>query len=270
MKKFKNKITGDVVRERSNLDSRFYTNEIHSIPAIFVENSNDWEELEEMPEYVELLPDWHNEHTGEIFCTKDPIPKYQYWRNTWTWEYLLSNHKHSKYFKPTTKEAYETQQKEIQDKELLEKLIKESGLKLGDEVTWGECNQYCKIERFDLVANVDLTLGRFPMGSSQLAIYVGDYYKWKSISVSNFKKKENIKTLTLGDKNIKVTISKGKIEAEGKEVNYTQLNNLIKNMNNSGNINSWVVSFPAVKIGCSVFTLAELEQVVETYNELNK
>lgn len=41
MKRYKHKITGDVVEERKNRDKRFYTNEIHSIPALFVENSND-------------------------------------------------------------------------------------------------------------------------------------------------------------------------------------------------------------------------------------
>jgi len=48
-RKFKHKITGDVVKERHNKDCRFYTNEIHSIPALFVENSNDWQEIPEIP-----------------------------------------------------------------------------------------------------------------------------------------------------------------------------------------------------------------------------
>jgi hypothetical protein len=51
-KTFKHKITGDIVSEKFNLDSRFYTNNVHSISALFVENSNDWEEIKEFPKII--------------------------------------------------------------------------------------------------------------------------------------------------------------------------------------------------------------------------
>jgi hypothetical protein len=48
-RKFKNKITGDIVTEMKNKDSKFYSNEVHTIPALFVEKSNDWQEIIEHP-----------------------------------------------------------------------------------------------------------------------------------------------------------------------------------------------------------------------------
>jgi len=45
MRKFKHKITGDIVIETICKGNRYYSNGPHDIPAVFVENSNDWQEI---------------------------------------------------------------------------------------------------------------------------------------------------------------------------------------------------------------------------------
>lgn len=45
MRKFKHKITGDIVIETVCKGNRYYSNGPHDIPAVFVENSNDWQEI---------------------------------------------------------------------------------------------------------------------------------------------------------------------------------------------------------------------------------
>lgn len=52
MKKYKHRITGDIVQERHDLGCKFYTNEYHSIPSLFVEKSYDWEEIIEVTPYI--------------------------------------------------------------------------------------------------------------------------------------------------------------------------------------------------------------------------
>jgi len=69
MKKYKHKITGDVVTERKNIDCRFYTNEVHSIPALFVENSNDWEEVKEVEKLCVPIGTKFTHGNGETIFT---------------------------------------------------------------------------------------------------------------------------------------------------------------------------------------------------------
>lgn len=278
MKKFKNKITGDVVRERSNLDSRFYTNEIHSIPAIFVENSNDWEELEEMPEYVECI----NEVYSEITHRKGDIRKTLYDSNSkYPYRFYTSFSENStdgyqtlddflKHFKPSTKAAYEAQQQELADKALLEKLIKESGFKIGDIVYCNYKNIHATDkQQFSGSTVSNRTIKDFKLINGNLVFRLeGDttLYFWCKDVV----KLPQSKTLTLGSSNIEIKISKGKIEAAGRNVDINRLTELISIMKGKGTISAWSIQYPITKIGCSTFTLAELEQIVETYNELNK
>lgn len=232
---------------------------------------------EEVPEYVELLSGWsvENEFIGEIFqlATLNNLHKFklapkkeEFVQNIQKW--IQRGH-----FKPSTKAAYDQQQQELADKELLERLIKESGFKIGDKVTWGTKYDIVEIEDFNLIKNVRLDTTKFSPGNSQLAIYLGDKYKWYSASTDTLEVIGTSKTLTLGSSNIEIKISKGKIEAAGKEVRYGCITNLVSNMklqDLSFSHTDWKVSFPSVKIGCSTFTLSELEQIVETYNELNK
>ena len=81
--------------------------EIESLPEVKVKN----ETKEVIPEYVELLSGFDTPRTGEIFDTKQPIPAYPLWTKSWTWEYLLTAENHKHYFKPSTKEAFEAQNK---------------------------------------------------------------------------------------------------------------------------------------------------------------
>jgi len=59
---------------------------------------------------------------------------------------------------------------------------------------------------------------------------------------------------------------------EGKQVVVRGLQSITDRMKGScaGTLSGWNITFPSAKIGCSTFTLAELEQIVSTYNELNK
>jgi hypothetical protein len=63
---------------------------------------------EEEVEYWELLEGFDGHHTGEIFHTKNPLPNYEFW-NWKSWSEILS--KQPKYFKPSTRQAYEAQQR---------------------------------------------------------------------------------------------------------------------------------------------------------------
>jgi hypothetical protein len=77
-RKFKHKITGDIVKERQNKDCRFYTNEIHSIPALFVENSNDWQEIQEIPVGTKVVDAdtrfiYEKLQNGKWFLDRSPI-----------------------------------------------------------------------------------------------------------------------------------------------------------------------------------------------------
>lgn len=64
-----------------------------------------------LPRYVKLLKGFDNEHTGEIFDTNLPIPKYKYWSPKWTWKYLvIDSIIDKKHFIPATKEEYDAQE----------------------------------------------------------------------------------------------------------------------------------------------------------------
>jgi hypothetical protein len=63
---------------------------------------------QEEVEYWELLEGFDSHHTGEIFHTKNPLPNYEFW-NWKSWSEILS--KQPKYFKPSTRQAYEAQQR---------------------------------------------------------------------------------------------------------------------------------------------------------------
>jgi len=67
--------------------------------------------LHKIPEYVELLENFDNSHTGEIFKTSDNIAKYKNWDHFKDWSHLWNMHK--TYFKPSTKEAYNAQQNKM-------------------------------------------------------------------------------------------------------------------------------------------------------------
>lgn len=87
------------------------------------------------------------------------------------------------------------------------------------------------------------------------------------------------KTLVLGDKQVKVTVSKGKIEAEGGEIPIKYLQHLYKIMCNvvdeplnwrlTRTSITTNIQFPTVKLGCTTFTTDDVEKVIKTYEELN-
>jgi hypothetical protein len=90
-------------------------------------------------------------------------------------------------------------------------------------------------------------------------------------------KEDQTKTLVLGTGRIKVVIGKGVVVVDGENVIvYKDLLNVYRIMtdNNTqitGSETSYTVSFPkGVKIGCSEFEISEIEQIINTYNELNK
>lgn len=66
-------------------------------------------------EYVELLPEWSvaNEFVGEIFSTKkdfyEQFNKFKHISKNDNWEQIIKNNWYPKYFKPSTKEAYDAQ-----------------------------------------------------------------------------------------------------------------------------------------------------------------
>lgn len=77
-------------------------------------------------------------------------------------------------------------------------------------------------------------------------------------------------TLTLGTSNIKITVYKdGKVEAEGHEGTIKQVKQFIDSMVWKRSELGWNISYPLIQIGCSKFTLKELQKIVTTYDEFN-
>ena len=90
-------------------------------------------------------------------------------------------------------------------------------------------------------------------------------------------KEDQTKTLVLGTGRIKVVISNGAVVVDGENVIiYKDLLNAYRIMtdNNTkiiGSVTSYTVSFPkGLRIGCSDFEVSEIEQIINTYNELYK
>lgn len=77
------------------------------------------------------------------------------------------------------------------------------------------------------------------------------------------------KTLTLGDKGVKVIISKGKIEAEGRIIPSNWIISAYNRMNGTENLMGWEVKHSDISLGCTTFTKEEVKLVIDTYNELN-
>jgi|694.fasta_scaffold01065_91 hypothetical protein len=89
-------------------------------------------------------------------------------------------------------------------------------------------------------------------------------------------KEDQTKTLVLGTGRIKVVIGNGVVVDGENVIVYKDLLNVYRIMtdNNTkitGSGTSYTVSFPkGVRIGCSDFEISEIEQIINTYNELNK
>ena len=94
-----------------------------------------------IPEYVKLLPIFDNNNTDRIFYTKGAIPKMENLSYR-SWKHLFEIH--STYFKESTKEAFDLQNKPKQllikkEKSLVKQV--EKGLKLKDR--WVKCVKEC-------------------------------------------------------------------------------------------------------------------------------
>lgn len=80
----------------------------------YVLKQNTKEDKEVIPKYVELLEGFDSTCTGKIFDTNQPIPQMSGWSNQWTWESIFKNDIQRSYFKPSTKEAFDAQNKPIE------------------------------------------------------------------------------------------------------------------------------------------------------------
>lgn len=101
-----------------------------------------------IPEYVKLLPNFDNNNTDRIFYTKGAIPKMENWSYR-SWKHLFEIH--STYFKESTKEAFDLQNKPkqllIKKEKSLVKQVQE-GLKLKDR--WVKCIKQCGWETINV------------------------------------------------------------------------------------------------------------------------
>lgn len=77
------------------------------------------------------------------------------------------------------------------------------------------------------------------------------------------------KTITIGDKRILFTISKGKIVADGTEFSVQDWKHIKSIMLIQSNLHQYSVIFPTVKVGCTTITLDEINLIIDTYNKLN-
>lgn len=190
------------------------------------------------------------------------------------------------YAKVSTKEAYEAQQKELADKELLEKLIKESGFEVGMKFS-SLCGVPYKYQDWRLSTewstsfltnsnNCNSTIKLFttyegtPCFATTPSNYSKKYYYFDLNYWKKAVKAEECKTLILGDKKVEVKISKGKIEAINKNINIDEIKVIWNTMRGGRSIAGHAITTSSIKIGCTTFTLEEIEKVIETYNKLNK
>lgn len=76
-------------------------------------------------------------------------------------------------------------------------------------------------------------------------------------------------TLTLGSGNISVKISKNSIVADNKLVTASSLQALYRHLSADFRTFPWEVQIPIVKIGCSVFTKEQINQILVEYDKIN-
>lgn len=263
---------------------------LYTLPAQWNEALKAASEVEEeVPEYYELIKEISTDvwTVGKIYKCKYPTNlehSFNFIDDSGAPNGMSGSN--YLYFKPSTKESYEAQQQELADKELLEQLIEESGLKIGDNIIIKNTNKPNSFYSNGKASNTLNTLKGwsekprklqgFKLCNNSLFLEIQDVdYGYVE---AEFVYKLDSKTLTLGSSNIEVKISKGKIEAGGKIIPIAYILEIINVMTNKKDTRftweyigaTWGFRFPSVKIGCSTFTLAELEQVVSTYNELTK
>lgn len=82
--------------------------DLSEIQEYLPEGHPDKIKTEIIPEYVKLLPNFDNNNTDRIFYTKGAIPKMENWSYR-SWKHLFEIH--STYFKESTKEAFDLQNK---------------------------------------------------------------------------------------------------------------------------------------------------------------
>ena len=235
----------------------------------------DWEEvialasevINPIPRYVKLLPNFDSNHTGEIFDTSEPLPKYKLW--DWkSWDKVFINYSHS--FQEVSLEEYETF--------LLEKEIKQYGLEIGDFVNiideddskgWykgGEFESLLSWTKHQKILEFKL------IGKSLYLKLNGNSSGW--VKASCTEKVKKFKTLAFGD--IKVIIYKGKIECQGNIIPIEYLQELLETMNNTrigrfdwSEVCDWEITFPQVKIGCTTFSIDDIKLIINTYKQWN-
>ena len=77
------------------------------------------------------------------------------------------------------------------------------------------------------------------------------------------------KTITIGDKRILFTISKGKIVADGTEFSVEDWKHIRNIMDPDIKLHKYSVILPTIKIGCTTITLDEVNLIIDTYNKIN-
>ena len=86
---------------------------------------------------------------------------------------------------------------------------------------------------------------------------------------SLFKLCPKSKTLVLGDKRIKFTVYRDKIEADVTVFGILDWEDLLQNMKKQPSLKQYLVTYPTVKVGCTTLTIEDIELLISTYNELN-
>jgi len=106
MKEFKHKTTGHIATEtNSGKNYKVSVPQNYTIPKWIIENSTDWEEVIEIPEYVKCIKVWAGllglSELLKIYKTNISPPF-----SVWSWDILI---KQESFFKPSTKEAFDLQ-----------------------------------------------------------------------------------------------------------------------------------------------------------------
>jgi hypothetical protein len=174
------------------------------------------------------------------------------------------------------------------------------GNRVGTEITFEQFEKYILKNKTNMKKEIigyksPMQIGGYPKGELFIVyggnrnLYVPEqkneessraYYSVPKEIVETWEpvyKEDQTKTLVLGTGRIKVVISNGAVVVDGENVIiYKDLLNAYRIMtdNNTkiiGSVTSYTVSFPkGLRIGCSDFEVSEIEQIINTYNELYK
>lgn len=137
----------------------------------------------------------------------------------------------------------------------------------------GKCYRILQIEPKNSYGDINAELS----GNSRIRLHTDgqDYEKHYRKATPEEIELTQVKKIIIGNKNVEVTIKKGYIGADGKRIPVGALKDIIKRF--EGDLRSgfpwpdcnFVKDVRFIKIGCSIFSIEEIEKVLSVFAEIN-